>query len=251
MSLSYPLEIEEHFDDGTLDSYLGKIAEGKEASIHLCAKRVHETQRMYAVKLYKYREKRSFKNRADYFLPITLLSHRREARAIKNKTKTGRRLEESLWMGREWETLMLLAQLKADTPSFIKKGSRSIVMEYIGDENGPAPKLIEARNEIHNPKDIFEIILGNIILFLHHNIVHADLSPYNILYDKGRVVIIDFPQVVDPRNNLNARSLLERDLIRICNFFKNLGVDADPSVLLGELWGDYEKGIYFPSELVA
>jgi serine/threonine-protein kinase RIO1 len=37
------------------------------------------------------------------------------------------------------------------------------------------------------------------------------LSEFNILYWKGDIYIIDFPQAVDIRNNPNTMELLKRD----------------------------------------
>ena len=71
------------------------------------------------------------------------------------------------------------------------------------------------------------------------NLVHGDLSPYNILYWKGRCVAIDFPQAVDPRFNDAARSLLERDISNLAKYFARMGVKldrfGDASAALGEI----------------
>ena len=60
------------------------------------------------------------------------------------------------------------------------------------------------------------------MLFL--NVVHGDLSPYNLLIWDGVVTVIDVPQAVDPRKNRHARSFLQRDLERICEWAEHHGV---------------------------
>ena len=40
-----------------------------------------------------------------------------------------------------------------------------------------------------------------------HDIVHGDLSPYNVLYDGRDPVIIDVPQAMDSRQSLQAYSI--------------------------------------------
>lgn len=61
--------------------------------------------------------------------------------------------------------------------------------------------------------------------------VHGDLSPYNMLYHDGRIVLIDFPQVADINNNPRARRLLERDIERISQMLAELGKGPNHSSL--------------------
>jgi serine/threonine-protein kinase RIO1 len=56
-------------------------------------------------------------------------------------------------------------------------------------------------------------------LYCNARIVHGDLSEYNILVaESGRFVIIDWPQSV-ARNDPAAKTLLERDVTNIVEFF--------------------------------
>lgn len=71
-------------------------------------------------------------------------------------------------------------------------------------------------------------------------IVHGDLSPYNVLYYRDRVVVIDFPQASNPMRNPNAQALLLRDIRSICTFFSKLGVSADPEDIFNEMWTKYQ-----------
>jgi RIO kinase 1 len=72
--------------------------------------------------------------------------------------------------------------------------------------------------------------------------VHGDLSPFNVLYWRGGVKIIDFPQAVDARFNPNAFFLLRRDLENVCHYFERFGVAADPDRLAGQLWAWFLHG---------
>ena len=71
---------------------------------------------------------------------------------------------------------------------------------------------------------------------------HGDLSAYNILYHRGRAVIIDVPQAVDPSINQNAVALLERDIANVCAYFRKSGVRSDPARIAGDLWMRYQFG---------
>ncbi|MCX6099282.1 MAG: hypothetical protein NTX69_04630, partial [Candidatus Bipolaricaulota bacterium] len=58
-----------------------------------------------------------------------------------------------------------------------------------------------------------------------------------MLFWKGAVTIIDFPQAVDPRYNDDALELLVRDLVNTNAFFAEAGVEVvDPRAHALALW---------------
>ncbi len=79
---------------------------------------------------------------------------------------------------------------------------------------------------------------------MRENVVHADLSAFNILYASGKLTIIDLPQAVDPRTNPSAPKLLERDLRNVLRYFAryNVGLDEDPSTMARKLWDLWRYG---------
>ena len=83
---------------------------------------------------------------------------------------------------------------------------------------------------------VWERLLWNVELFLASNVVHGDLSPYNVLVWEDEIRIIDFPQRVDPRQNPNAETLLRRDLGVLATHFTRLGVEADADAIADDLW---------------
>lgn len=234
-----PEELRQYFEDGTIDGYERVLSEGKEAVVHVVSKSAEGGRKYYAAKVYKKREERGFKNRADYFVTQNLFS-RRELLAINKKTRFGRRVEEAVWQNRETIYLKELLAAGADVPVLVKAGEDSFIMEYLGEGVERALKLIEARGEIADPRGVFARLLENVELFLRCNIVHGDLSPYNVLYHRGRAVVIDFPQASDPRRNPNAQALLLRDLRNLCSFFAKCGVPADPDALFSAMWTKYQ-----------
>jgi len=78
--------------------------------------------------------------------------------------------------------------------------------------------------------------MSNIELWLSYNLVHAGLSPFNVLYWQGHIKVIDFPQAVDARFNANAQTLLARDIHNLCRYFARFGVQANASRLAQDLW---------------
>lgn len=75
---------------------------------------------------------------------------------------------------------------------------------------------------IPNPKAVLEEILDNIRLaYQKAKIIHADLSPYNIILQPNQhILIIDWPQHIRT-DHPNADNLLKRDLRNILKFFKH------------------------------
>jgi len=57
-----------------------------------------------------------------------------------------------------------------------------------------------------------------------------------VLFWRGRPVVIDFPQAVDPRFNRSAYQLLQRDLANLHRPFARLGVRRDTRALAAEMW---------------
>jgi RIO kinase 1 len=83
---------------------------------------------------------------------------------------------------------------------------------------------------------LFRQVLDNIDLMLGLDLVHGDLSAYNILYWEGEMTIIDLPQAVNLHSNPKARTILQRDIQRTCQYFSLQGVECDPAAAMDELW---------------
>ena len=91
------------------------------------------------------------------------------------------------------------------------------------DGAAPAPMLGRVAMAPEEAQLCLRRIIDNVALWLTNHRVQGDLSPYTILYRGGEVVLIDFPQAVDPRFNENARSLLERELENSVRAFRAHG----------------------------
>jgi len=96
--------------------------------------------------------------------------------------------------------------------------------------------LIDVELDAAEARTLFDRLLWNIELMLAQGGVHGDLSAYNVLYWQGEITLIDFPQVVDPQSNPDARFIFRRDVERVCQYFARYGVRADGRRLANELW---------------
>ena len=214
------------------------VKSGKEATVYCCKANPSTGAEYLAVKIYRPRQDRSFKNDAVY-QEGHMIRASRLLRAFENKSRKGREVQFTSWVEREFETLELLYNAGADIPRPIAHTSNAILMEYMGTYEQPAPILNNVALELDEAQAIFELLMQNVQLWLICNRVHADLSAFNILYWEGKVKVIDFPQAIDPRINPNAFTLLARDIDHVCRYLARYGVQAEPSRLAEEFWGRF------------
>jgi len=239
------------YDDRLINDVLRAVKGGKEASVYCCAAHPATGVELIAGKIYRPRMFRSLKNDALYRenreivgregKTITARDHRAR-RAIAQMTRFGASLRIGSWIASEYETLTMLHSAGCDIPRPFALGENAILMEYLGDEDAPAPTLNDVALDRSEAQPLFDRVMRNVELMLFNHRVHADLSAYNILYWDGAISLIDFPQAVDPRLNRHAETLLARDVKRVCQYFNRYGVRADPFALTRDLWSRYMRG---------
>jgi RIO kinase 1 len=81
----------------------------------------------------------------------------------------------------------------------------------------------------------FRQSVQNLKLIVRAGRVHGDYSTFNILWHNERAVVIDFPQVMEFKNNRNALAFLTRDVHSLCKSSMKHGVKADESKVLREV----------------
>jgi RIO kinase 1 len=75
-----------------------------------------------------------------------------------------------------------------------------------------------------DPQKVYSLLLTYLErLYRKADLVHGDLSEYNIMMWKGKPVIFDVSQAV-PTSHPMAEFLLRRDLENVSKFFSRLGV---------------------------
>ena len=132
-------------------------------------------------------------------------------------------------------------------PRPIAASDNAILMSYHGDERMAAPTLNTIHLEPDEARRLYLEVLRNVDLMLQRDLIHGDLSAYNILYwaaedTPGDITIIDFPQVVNLRTNDKARFILRRDIQRTCEYFGQQGVQCDAVATMEGLWRRYVEG---------
>jgi RIO kinase 1 len=224
-------------DDSLVLRVLEVIQSGKEATVFRCEAAPSTGRRYFAAKVYRPMIRRNFRNDSVYQQGRVILNGH-DRRAFARGTEFGREVQQTLWVMSEFETQRILYDAGADVPQPIKFNGNAILMEWLGDDASPAVQLRHA--ELREPEAgvLCERLLANIELMLRHNIVHGDLSPFNILYlgDGNGAKIIDFPQAVDARTNPAAVDLLRRDVENVCRYFQRFGIENDPAMIADDLW---------------
>jgi RIO kinase 1 len=230
--------LDEFSGEGLITGVVRQMKSGKEAAVYLCRGNPERGPDLVAAKIYHPRRSRGFQNDEMYTHGRVILNGQ-VRRAVLGKTGFGRQVEAAMWIAREHEHLSLLHAAGADVPRPLRLGAWGLLMDYYGDEDSPAPQLKEVRLEAGEARRMFERLMENVELMLSLHVIHADLSPYNVLVWNERPVIIDLPQAVDARTNRNAHTLLERDLEHLCRYFARYGIDRDPNRLADSLWRRY------------
>jgi RIO kinase 1 len=226
------------FGEGYVTRLVRPLSSGKEASVYLCRATDSAGGGLLAMKVYRPRDHRSFKNDHLYKAGRVILNGH-DRRAVSKKSAYGRQFEEGWWTNREWEVLEVLYQAGADVPRPVASMEGAILMEYVGDEEAAAPQLRQANLSPSEARPVLDRLVWNVELALRHNLIHADLSPYNILWWDGRATIIDLPQAVDPRSNPHASELLSRDVGNVCRHFERYGIHSDPNAIARGLWTSF------------
>ena len=125
---------------------------------------------------------------------------------------------------------------RVSVPKAIAVNGISLIMEFIGDENeNPAPRISDLKMEQEEAQEAFRQSVQNLKLIVRSGRVHGDYSTFNILWHKEKAIVIDFPQVMEFKNNPNAKVFLERDVRSLCKSFRKQSVIADEVKVLGEV----------------
>jgi RIO kinase 1 len=128
------------------------------------------------------------------------------------------------WARKEYRNLALLQQAKVRAPQPIKCIHNILIMGYIGDAIQAAPMLKDVL--LSNPQKIYDEIMMFIQRMYKKQVVHADLSAFNVLMFRQKPYIIDVGQGV-LLDHPASMVFLKRDIHNICTYFKKFGIDSN------------------------
>lgn len=128
------------------------------------------------------------------------------------------------WTQKEFKNLKLAERAGVNAPKPIAFYRNILVMTFIGRDGVPAPLLREVNPE--NPDEFYRQLLREMkLLYDRANIVHGDMSEYNIMVWENKPVIFDISQAVlkvHPMSDV----LIQRDIENVNSYFERLGIDV-------------------------
>lgn len=231
--------LEQFGGQGLITDVLGVIGDGKEATVYCCRADPSTGVELLAAKVYRAQKFRAFAGARRYAGHRVVLDERVD-RAMKTKTDKGRRMAHHAWIAWEWETLCTLHDAGASVPNPLAASDDAILMEYLGDAAGAAPKLRHVELEPEQAKDALQRLLQDVELLLDCHLVHGDLSAYNVLYWEDRPRIIDVPQSIDLHASRDGYSHLRRDVENLERYFARYGLSTRD--FADSAWRRYQRG---------
>ncbi|CAB3978071.1 Serine threonine- kinase RIO3 [Paramuricea clavata] len=203
-----------------LEEVNGCISTGKEACVfHAFGGKMEDKEVPHecAVKVFK-TTLNEFKTRDRYIKD----DHRFKDRLGKqNPRKTIK-----LWAEKEMCNLSRMTHAGIRCPEVVLLKKQVLVMSFIGFERRPAPKLkdvvLTSSQGSHAYKQCVEMMCT---MYQKCNLIHADLSEYNMLWHENNVYFIDVSQSVEPMHP-HALEFLYRDCKNVTSFFEKFGVEV-------------------------
>ncbi|XP_042299308.1 serine/threonine-protein kinase RIO3-like [Sceloporus undulatus] len=213
-------------NSGLLETITGCISTGKESVVfHAYGGSLGEDAKPVpsecAIKVFK-TTLNEFKNRDKYI--------KDDYRFKDRFSKLNPRKIIRMWAEKEMHNLTRMQKAGIPCPEVVNLKKHVLVMSFIGQDQVPAPKLKEVKlNSEDMKKAYYQVLQMMQKLYKECNLVHADLSEYNMLWHGGQVWLIDVSQSVEPTHP-HGLEFLFRDCRNVSQFFQKGGV----SETLGE-----------------
>jgi RIO kinase 1 len=228
-------------DLGAVDEDLGILKTGKEADVHVVRRWVPrgntedtaDNAVYMAAKRFRDSDHRMFHRDAGY-LEGRRVRRSRETRAMARRTDFGKAMISSQWASAEFNALAQLWGFGLPVPYPVQISGTEVLMEFIGDQGQAAPRLAQTRPEPALLVELFEQFRTVTCELARRGWAHGDLSAFNVLLHGDRLVIIDWPQIVDIIGNPRGPEFLQRDCHNMCAWFAGRGLVVDEEELFGE-----------------
>jgi RIO kinase 1 len=200
---------------GVIKAMGGVISSGKESNVFHA---IGENESELAIKIYMIATS-DFRRMSTYLVGDPRFQ----------KVKMDKKSIILAWTRKEFRNLKRSIDAGVRVPNPLAVERNVLVMEFIGSNEVPAPRLKDVRPDLEK-RDFDKIVEYMSLLHKEANLVHGDLSEFNILYD-GDPVFIDMGQSVT-LDHPRAEDLLERDIINIAIFFKKLGFSCSEEEMM-------------------
>ena len=175
-----------------------------------------------AVKIYKI-ETTDFKHMSRYL----------EGDVRFNNVKKNRRDLVYAWARKEFKNLLRMNKIGVRVPLPIAVKDNVLVMEFVGEKGKASPTLKE------NPASDIKKVHSTVVDFMARmlfkaELIHSDISEYNILNKSEELVLIDCAQAV-LNSHPQAKTFFERDVKNISNYLTKNGLKTTENDLIEEI----------------
>jgi RIO kinase 1 len=195
------------------------ISTGKEGNVF---RGVTPDKKLVAVKIYR-TNTATFKHISEYIIGDPRF----------NSIGKSKRALIFAWTKKEFKNLERLARINIKAPKPIIFISNVLVMEYIGDSERPAPLMKDVK--LKNPKEIFETLIDYVSkMYKKADLVHSDISAFNVLMFEDKPYLIDLGQGVLIEHP-NALGYLRRDISNLVSYFNKFGIRADANKIFDKI----------------
>ena len=210
----------------------GCLSTGKEANVYYATSGRNDDNLEYAVKIFK-TSILVFKDRDRYVSG--------EYRFRNGYCKANPRKMVKLWAEKEMRNLKRLQVMGLPCPDPYLLKSHVLIMGFIGRNGWCAPRLKDAELTNKQMNDCYLRICVIMKRMYHEcNLVHGDLSEYNILWHDSQPYIIDVSQSVE-KAHPSATTFLRKDIANVTLFFRQYGVEClDVMPLYSYISSDYD-----------
>jgi len=210
---------------GTIEYVDFPISTGKEANIF---RAVTPKKKLVVLKIYR-TSNLTFKHITKYI----------EGDPRFHLTTHSRRDIINEWTKKEFKNLHRLYNVHIRVPKPIRNIGNIVIMQYVGTKDIAAPLLKNVYPK--NPKQVCTEIINFIkIMYQKAELVHGDLSPYNILLYRQKPYIIDVGQSVLLEHPL-ADDLLHRDITNMVTFFNTWDIKLNALKIIKDIKNSSSK----------
>jgi RIO kinase 1 len=213
-------------DLGATDTELGILKTGKEADVFLLRRGVQDSDQfcLLAAKRYRAAENRLFHRDSEY-LDGRRVRESRDNRAMARRTAVGRAMIAQQWASAEFAALSRLHEAGIPVPYPVQVTGTEVLLEFVGDPDlTAAPRLAEIRPRGAELADLWNQLVQALRTLAGLGLAHGDLSAYNLLVHRGRLVMIDLPQVIDVIAHPRGAEFLDRDAANVASWFAARGL---------------------------
>ena len=196
-------------NDGQFSYLNGVISSGKEARVYWGVKTdgIDVAVKIYLVASSDYKKRLQYIEGDPRFSKI-----RKDSRGI-----------AEVWARKEYINLKQASSAGVTVPAPLAFRGNVVVMEFIGEKGIPAPRLIDS--EV-TKSDYNSIIKSMQAIYQKAQLVHSDLSEYNIMKLGKRLILFDFGSAVST-DHPQAEDFLKRDIANINRFFSRRGIRVE------------------------